>query len=83
MTTTQKYIYQYLSTRFLGCQYEPVGDDVVKVIGQDGDTLLFSCNNYYDILDVNTGQVIAKSSLSRHPDIIQAKNLENITWTEV
>lgn len=70
MTNIQIDICNYLSSEFIGCRYELLGKDRVKVIGKGGEEYTFTCNIFGDILDVKTKEVVAISDLPHDLDLI-------------
>ena len=73
MTNTQQDTLNYLETRYLGCQFEIVGKTKIQIKDQDGNTRVFTCNLYGDILDADTKGIIAISDLPHDMDKIGTK----------
>ena len=64
MTKAQEWIRRYLETQFIGVRYEERGIDRIAVIDCKGEEMEFMTNDFADIIDAKTGQIIAISDCS-------------------
>lgn len=65
ITAKQRDIVRYIKTQFAaGYKTEPIGDEIIELTDIKGATMRFCCNQYGDIMDADTQQIIATSNLS-------------------
>lgn len=63
MTNTQRIIEQYLRSQFQGVRYELASENAVVVHDRNGESMTFTANAHYDIIDADTGKIIAVSNV--------------------
>ena len=73
MTETQEDILRYLITQFKLCYYDLNEADKVKVMDQHGASMTFTSNEFGDILDADTEQIVAISDIPHDIDKIGSR----------
>lgn len=69
MTFGQEDILRYIKTHYEeGYKTVPVGDGIIEITENNGKTLRLTCNIFSDIMDADTGKIIAKSDLPHNLD---------------